>query len=311
MTAAAKGKIAITGSSGFIGGFLAATLTAAGWQVKGLQRPGRRTARNVTWETVPGSLEDFSSLRRLLAGVEAVVHCAGLVRGASYEDFARVNVTGLQNLLEAVRLCDPPPRIIHFSSLAARQPQLSWYAASKLAGEECLRENCGELDFTILRPPAVYGPGDREMLPLFRLMAKGFAVLPGTGDSRFSLLHVEDLAGAVTRILEAPQPGRVFELHDGREGGYDWFAVIEIAGRLRRRSIRRVKLPIPLLNAVARINLAAARCFSYRPMLTPGKVREIAHPDWVADNRKISAATGWRPQIELARGLGELLDWSA
>ena len=304
-----SGKVAITGVSGFIGNFLAHFLGEKGWRVKGLVRPGRRLEGPRSWEVVHGCLEDFAALRRLLEEVEVVIHCAGQVRGASYDDFARINVTGLENLLEVAASCKKPPRIIHFSSLAARQPQLSWYAASKREGEERLQARASGLDWTILRPPAVYGPGDREMLPVFRLMARGIAPVPGNGESRFSLLHVEDLAAAVEMILESPQPGRTFELGDGREVGYDWFEVIEIATSLRGRPVRRLHVPLSLLSLAAGVNLTLARLFSYRPMLTPGKVREIAHSDWVADHRELAAATGWQPRIGLEVGLSPLCDW--
>jgi nucleoside-diphosphate-sugar epimerase len=309
MVESRKGRVAITGASGFIGSFLAARLAESGWQVKGLLRPGRKLPESAKWQAVSGSLEDFAALRSLSEEVDAVIHCAGAVRGADYDDFARVNVTGLANLVEVLKTSARPPRLIHFSSLAARQPQLSWYAASKHEGEEYLRANGSFFDWTILRPPAVYGPGDREMLPIFRLLARGLATVPGAGRARFSLLHVEDLAGAVERLLSDPRPGRIFELHDGRESGYDWSEVIEIAARLRRRPVRRLQIPALLLSLAANLNLAAARLFSYRPMLTPGKVREILHPDWVADNREITAATGWQPQISLETGLAGLCDW--
>jgi nucleoside-diphosphate-sugar epimerase len=192
------------------------------------------------------------------------------------------------------------------SSLAARMPHLSDYAASKWRGECAIKAAPGNLRWTILRPPAVYGPGDRELAPLFRCIARGLAPVPAHATGRFSLIHVDDLASAVLRWLEADTGyGRTFEIDDARAGGYDWATVLAIAGPAlgRMRPVRRVSIPVALLRSVAQVNLAAARLFRYAPMLTPGKVREITHPDWLCDSHQFAAATGWRPEIGLESGL--------
>ncbi len=309
MPETSKGAIAITGATGFIGRTLLDRLAESGWRLRALTRSGRVKEHPLV-EPVRGSLESFAALERLVDGVEVVIHCAGAVRGASYADFARVNVTGLENLLIAIRCRSRPPRLIHLSSLAARQPQLSWYAASKNKGEELLEKHFPELSWTVLRPPAVYGPGDKEMLPVFRLMARGVAPVPGTGRSRFSLLHVTDLAAAVEMLLAGAGKGRIFELHDGKERGYDWFEVIEVVSGLRGKRVRPVRIPLACFYPPAWLNQFAARIFNLpRPMLTPGKVREIAWPEWVCDNAAFARETGWRPRVDLRRGLAALLAW--
>jgi len=302
----------VTGVSGFIGGAVAARLQAAGWRVRGLVRPAGRPARTAagSLQLVRGSLENFFSLVELVQGADAVVHCAGAVRGATREDFDLVNVAGLERLLRAVRASSPPPRrFIHFSSLAARQPHLSPYAASKKKGEVLLASQTAGLAWVVLRPPAVYGPGDREMLPLFRMMARGVALVPGDGRGRFSLLHVDDLATAVEKLLAAGVDGQVFELHDGKPAGYDWAEVMELVAARRQKPLRRLAVPLPLLLPVAWLNRQAGMLTGRKPMLTPGKVRELAHPDWVCDNEKISRQTGWQPAITLEDGLATLLNW--
>ncbi len=302
----AKKLVAITGITGFIGRTLAARLAASGWQVRGLARPGRQAGG--PFQVVRGSLENFFSLRELVQGADAVVHCAGAVRGASEDDFDRVNVAGLERLLRAVRAHARSAKLLCLSSLAARRPELSFYAASKKKGEEALAAAGAGLSWVIIRPPAVYGPGDREMLPVFRLLHRGIAPLPDGGRGRFSLLHVDDLAAAVLRLLELPVTGRVFELHDGKPGGYDWFEVVELVAAFRQKPIRRLQVPFPLslLLPFAWGNQLVGRVTGWRPMLTPGKLRELACPDWVCDNEGIGRETGWQPTIDLAAGLATL-----
>lgn len=296
--------LALTGATGFIGRRLIIRLTAAGWAVRALQRTPGRPASHEAVEWVTGSLEDPVSLARLLDGVDAVVHCAGAVRGASLADFSGVNADGVARIASVAAGLERPPPFVLISSLAARRPELSHYARSKRDGELALESAAGAMPWVALRPPVVYGPGDREVAPLFVWMSRGIAPVPADGAGRFSLLYVDDLAEAVDGCLAHAAPGgRVFELHDGRQGGYAWSQVIGEAQRHFGRRVRRLNIPASALRALSGLNLAAARLLRYSPMLTPGKVREICHPDWVCDNGPVSDATGWEPRVRLAQGL--------
>lgn len=300
--------LALTGATGFVGTTLLSHLTAAGWPVRALYRPrkGRAPPNLPRVEWVAGDLEDPRALDALLAGSYAVIHCAGLVRGASRFDFDRVNEDGARRVAQAAVRQVQVPRFLLISSLAARVPELSHYAGSKWRGECAVKIVSDKLRWTVLRPPAVFGPGDRELLPLFRSIASGFAPLPAGVGRRFSLIYVDDLAIAVLRWLSADAGHeQTFELDDGRSGGYDWGDVLDIAGRVLRGGapVRPVPIPIPLLNLAALANLGASRLLGYAPMLTPGKVKEITHPDWVCDNDSITRAIGWHPAFGLERGL--------
>ncbi len=306
-----KGPVALTGATGFIGGALAKQLAGSGWRIKALVRsfPKATVLHRLGVELVQGDLSDTEALRSLLSGVTAVVHCAGAVRGIDDEDFARVNVAGTERIAAIAARMDPPPLFVSLSSLAAREPHLSAYAASKLAGEGVLERVAGAMPFTILRPPAVYGPGDREMLPLLLLMMRGIAPVLGPSQARFSMLYVDDLALAVERSLVAGERGRgVFELHDGRVGGYTWDSVVETASGLRGKPVRRLELPRSLLHGLAAVSSHWGRLTGTAPMLTPGKVKELTHANWVCDNTEVSRALGWAPQIEFAEGLRRTLE---
>ncbi len=307
-----KNKIvALTGATGFIGTALIKQLQQAGWQVKALYRPkpGRSpiSSQSLTW--VAGELSDLPSLTSLMANADAVIHCAGAVRGVTQADFDLINEIGARHVAEVAAAQNKPPRLLLISSLAARMPELSHYAGSKMRGELAIKNS--PLRWTIFRPPAVYGPGDRELLPLFQSMAKGLAPLPAGANGRFSIIHVHDLAAAMVHCLgQDAGDGKTFELDDGHSGGYDWPSVIQIAQAVLRDGgkIRRLSIPIGLLKLVAWTNFYAAQLLRYAPMLTPGKIREITHSDWLCDNNDITRITGWQPTCELAQGLAGLFD---
>lgn len=262
-------------------------------------------------ERVPGSLEDRDALAQLTDGADCVIHCAGVVRGGRYAHFHQGNVNGSVNLFERLAAGSHPARVIFFSSLAAREPRLSWYARSKFAAEQALLNTAPAqvpFDWTVLRPPAVYGPGDREMLPLFRLMAqRGIAPLPGSAQARVSLLHIDDLVAATLAILDSPHgSGRTLTLHDGKADGYSWQEIADTASEAWGRPVTLRPVPPLLLNLVASNNLRLARLTGRAPMLTPSKLRELRHDNWVCDNTAIQGVCDWQPRIGLAAGLASL-----
>ncbi len=301
--------VALTGATGFIGRVLLNHLAVQGFRVKALFRPASpappHPTDSVQWQA--GDLEDIDSLRALVKDTDAIVHCAGAVRGLTLQQFKTVNADGVARLLQASTEQNVP-RFLLLSSLAAREPALSAYASSKKLGEEVLLEYQGRISWDILRPPAVYGPGDREMLPLLRLIKRGIVPVLGEKGGRFSLLYVDDLAAAVSCLLTSTEarPGHCFELHDGHPDGYNWRQIALIAAQLNGKDPRCISIPRPLLQLVGRANVSLARLAGYRPMLTPGKVREIFHSDWVCDNTAISRTTGWQPQVQFREGMRRL-----
>lgn len=306
-----KHTIALTGATGFIGNRVARRLVANGCKLQALTRitsdRSRLSGLNIHW--VEGALEDLDSLKRLVHGVDAVVHCAGAVRGATQAHFDRLNVDGVARLVQAVSEQHPLPRFLLISSLAAREPEISPYAFSKRQGEVVLSAKSGQIPWTVFRPPAVYGPGDREMLPLIRWMARGIAFVLGSGNTRFSMLYVDDLAEAIRYwLLDDCSQEQVLELHDGHPGGYSWQDVIATFERLGTKRVRRVHVPVAGVRLAATLNFIAARMLGYEPMLTPAKLRELRHPNWVCENAAITRETGWKPHVSLENGLKRTLD---
>lgn len=302
--------IAITGATGFVGGATLARLIERGQAVRVLVRDGRQVTAAKQIEVVSGSLDDSQSLDQLVAGCSAVIHIAGSVSGRNYVDLARTNAAGCERLIQAVNRRAPQARLVHVSSLAAREPALSDYAASKRAGEDLVETS--NLSWLILRPPAVYGPDDAALAPLWKLLARGLLPRIGLPNARFSLLHVDDLADAlVAAALASNRDCSKLCLHDGRPGGYSWQDIAEIASQRRGGKIRTIAVPPALLRLVGGLNLFGARLSKRTPpVLVPGKVAELVHPDWVCDNAQLPGCPDWKPRRMFEDCLVDLPGWS-
>jgi nucleoside-diphosphate-sugar epimerase len=299
--------IAMTGATGFVGRSIARELRDRGWRLRALvRRPAPEMANDI--EQVPGSMEDAASLSALVRDARIVVHCAGAIRAARREDFRRVNAFGTRRLLAAVRQAPEPPRVLLMSSLAAREPRLSAYAASKREAEDMLAE-CG-VDHCTIRPPAVYGPGDRATLPLFRLLTRAVAVLPGSPRSRFSLIFVDDLAACVGAVIDRPLwNGGLVEPDDGQPRGYAWADLAAIAGRRLGIRVRLLLLPKWLLWVPAAIAEALASVLGRLPVITLGKLRELYHDDWVSRPTAQGLLEGWQARTRFSEGFARTLRW--
>ena len=303
---------AVTGATGFVGSHIVGRLARAGWQVRILTRrlPVNAHYGDAAVEAVIGTLEDRQAVANLVANADAVVHAAGKVKARSHAEFFAANATCTRLLVEAALATERRPRFLFISSLAARQPQISDYAASKLAGEAELTRLDGELPWSILRPPAVYGPGDRETLKFFRTLRLGLALLPPARDARLSLMHVGDLAAAAAAAVGATATdSRIFEIDDGHNGGYSWEDLVRTAARHLDLRPLRLRVPGPLLTAFAHANAAIHRLTGAPAMLTPGKVREFLHRDWTSRDSALTAVTNWQPTIGLDEGFAETIAW--
>ena len=290
------GPIAFTGATGFIGSSLVKELRRLDWKVK---------AENDGVQWIVGDLHNRDALKQLLDGVRVVIHCAGTVRGNSLEEFVHTNVEGTINLIGLIAEIDHPPNFLFISSLAAREPQLSWYASSKRLAEEKIVEYSDIMPWTIFRPTAVYGPGDRELKPLFRITRRGVLPVIGKPTKKVSLLYIDDLVSAVIHWVSASSSVRgTYEIADSTSGGYDFYAIAEIARETWRRPVHIISVPVVTCYLFAAINTMLARIFRYSAMFTPGKVRELNHPDWRCDITALEQALpGWHPLTRLQDGL--------
>ncbi len=199
---------------------------------------------------------------------------------------------------------------MQISTLAARLPEVSPYAASKAAGERLVLAHSGRLRVIVVRPPAVYGPQDRATLPLFRGMARGLLAHPGSRDARFSLLYAPDLVDLVRTLLaDPPADGTIIEPDDGTPGGYDWKALAGLAEAHLGRKVRLVQIPRAAMSFVAWLAERRGRLSGRPPILSRGKVAELYHRDWVSDTRAMAKVPGWKPEIRFADGLAATVTW--
>jgi uncharacterized protein YbjT (DUF2867 family) len=297
--------VAVTGASGFVGPHLVAALSRRGWKVRLLLRRWSPlpSLAGVEAEIVWGDLNDAAALRRLVDGADAVVHAAGLIKARDADDFMAVNRDGTARLAALA----PNATFLLLSSLAAREPRLSPYAASKRAAEEALAGRAGP--WLAVRAPAVYGPGDRETLSYFRTAGFGIAPEPKGKGARLSLIHVQDLAEVLALALAGSFPSSVYEIDDGHPGGYGYGDMAEAAGRALGRRLTRVPVPRPVMAAVAGLNSLGQALGGSVRILTAGKVAEIFHTDWVANDRRLAATTGFRARYDLWTGFEDAVRW--
>ncbi|MFM2236776.1 MAG: hypothetical protein RL209_810, partial [Pseudomonadota bacterium] len=254
----------------------------------------------VSW--VHGRLDDPASLNELCKGADAVLHIAGVVNAPDAAGFESGNVTGTANMIAAAQSAGIH-RFVAVSSLAAREPALSLYGASKAKAENLVKAST--LDWTVIRPPGVYGPGDTEMFDMFRIATKGWALLPPRG--RVSVIHVDDLARLLVTLLSAENVSKcLFEADDGTAGGWSHEAFAKAIGAAVGRDIRAVHGPAFLLKFAGWADRAIR---GPKAKLTPDRANYLAHPDWTIDPKAAPAIALWQPEIATELGLKDTVDW--
>jgi nucleoside-diphosphate-sugar epimerase len=294
--------LAVTGATGFVGSAVLEAALAAGYRVRALARREQPARAGVEW--MRGDLADGGALAAMCAGADAAIHVAGLTNTPDPAEFEAANVTGTARVVEAMRAAGAK-RLVFVSSLAAREPRLSAYGASK-ARAETVVEASG-LDWTIIRPPAVYGPRDIDMLDLFRAAKWGVVPLPPGGAT--SIIHADDLAGLLLALTgnAAPTRKQIYEPDDGREGGWSHKELAAAIGRaVGRPAVFAPHLPRAVLDAAA----AADRLLrGDRAKLTADRVGYMSHPNWVARSDRRVPPGIWQPRIAGEEGLRATAEW--
>lgn len=295
--------LALTGATGFVGKATVDHALARGFHVRALTRRDQPPRDNVSW--IAGSLASEDSLACLASGADAVVHIAGVVNGST-ADFQRGNIDGTRNMAAAATSMGVR-RFVHVSSLAAREPDLSQYGRSKERAEQEVRRSA--LDWTMIRPPGVYGPGDLEMRDVFRMAKLGLVILPPPG--RISLIHVADLARLLV-ALAVSDPGReVYECDDGHDGGYTHSEFARLIGAaIGKRALPLPLIPLPMPRALLRFaGWADPLVRDSAAKLTADRAAYLSHPDWTARPERRPPAHLWAPRVSTSEGLRQTADW--
>lgn len=292
--------LAITGATGFVG---AATLDEAlgqGRTVRALTRKPQEPREGVGW--VSGTLDDEAALKELCEGADAVIHIAGLTNTPDIAAFEAANVTGTGRMIAAAKAAGVK-RFVFVSSLSARQPELSAYGASKARAEELVQAS--KLDWTIVRPPGVYGPRDVDYLEMFRTAKWGFVPLPPGGAS--SIIHVGDLARLLIALADRKALKTIYEPDDGRVGGWSHKELAQaIAQAVGRRSVFAPHLPRPILDFAASADRLVR---GEKAKLTADRVGYMAHPNWVARSDRAVPGEIWEPRVSGEEGLKSTAEW--
>ena len=291
--------IALTGGTGFVGSRLIALAVEAGHRVRALTRRQQAEREHIAW--VPGDLSDTAALATLCEGANAVIHVAGVVNAPDRAGFARGNIEGTRNMLAAAEEAGAR-RFVHVSSLAAREPGMSAYGWSKAEGDALVQAST--LDWTIVRPPAIYGPGDMEMLELFKLAKRGLALLPPGG--RLSVIEVGDLGRLLLALALTGARRQVLDADDGVDGGWSHREFAQAIGTAVGKRVAAFALPRPLLMAGAHLDRLVR---GKGAKLTPDRVAYFCHQDWVIDPAKRPPANLWTPQVETEAGLAATAAW--
>jgi nucleoside-diphosphate-sugar epimerase len=297
----AAAPLAVTGGTGFVGSTLIDLASRNGVPVRALARSEQPPRPGVTW--VRGDLADDAALAQLVTGTRAVLHLAGVVSTPDPAGFHQGNVAGTEALVHAARDAGVS-RFVFVSSLSAREPALSAYGRSKFLAEELVQVS--GLDWTIVRPPAIYGPRDREMLELFKAARWGVVPMPPAG--RASMIHVMDLAHLLLALARggAEVSQRLFEPDDGRAGGWSHREMAQAIGAAVGRRVRVPHLPKGVLSLVARLDKAMR---GDKAKLTADRVGYMSHPDWVCRPEKAPPPALWRAEIATEDGLAATAAW--
>lgn len=318
-------KALITGATGFVGSHLVSELLKRGYQVSALVRKTSDLSGlvNTGVELTFGDVSDRDSLKKIFFDFDYIFHVAGLIRAKNPDDFFKANAQGTKNLLEALQESGyPVKRFVLVSSTAAsgpspnRQPRresdlcqpVSIYGQSKLEGEKFALEFAHKIPITIIRPPAIYGPQDRQLLNFFKLAKWGIVPLVGKNENYFSVVYVQDLVDAIILAAENPKAqGEIYFIADDEI--YNWEKVGEIACRVLGKRAFKFSAPKFLLYLAAIVSELVGKITGKSMYLNRRKLKEIHYKYWVCDISKAKKELGFVPKFDFKRGAWETINW--
>jgi nucleoside-diphosphate-sugar epimerase len=312
-------KALITGGTGFIGSHLVGALARSGFFVRCLIRHSSdlRYISDINVRKVIGDCTDLESLYNAVKGADYVFHLAGLTKASKDEDYYNANVKGTENIINAVLKVNPYiKRFVYLSSLAAAGPSIdgsaltedsepmpvSSYGRTKLEGERIVLKHKRDIPITVIRPPAVYGPRDKDLLVFFKLVNSGFA--PYWGKSYYSFIYVEDLInGIILSALNDSAIGEIFFISDSNIYSNDDI-IKAIANAVMKKPIK-IYIPGFLMTALGFLS----QRISGVNIINPDKIKEIKYPYWICDTKKIKSLLNYEPMVKIDEGFKQTVQW--
>jgi nucleoside-diphosphate-sugar epimerase len=316
-------KVLVTGATGFIGSYLTEELVNKGYEVRCLVR----TQSDLRWiadldvECVYGDLFNIQSLKRAAKGMDYVYHLAGVVDSTSKANFINVNYQGTKNLIEVVKK-ENLKRFVYLSSQSASGPSdslrpltemdkakpVSVYGRSKLAAESVINRYADMVPITILRASSVYGPRDRGLLTVFKMVKRGIVPLLSYSDKYINVIHVRDLVNGIINAGESDKTvGQLYFISENRP--YSWAEISNIALRNFGKKGIRVPISFGLLNRGVKILEFSSKVFQHSIRLTTDRMREIEEDFWICSSKKIAKDIGFKTSVKIEDGINETLSW--
>jgi 2-alkyl-3-oxoalkanoate reductase len=319
-------KVLVTGASGFLGSHVAEQLSNEGHTVRALVRKtsNRKFLQSLKGvELAEGGVEDADRVADAADGVDAIIHVAGIVKARGDHEFSATNVQGTINVLDAARKRAPGiRRFVHVSSLEACGPSkdgtpvpvaqegpITGYGRSKLAAEKALLTARQDLPITILRPTAIYGPRDVEILEAFRSVKRGILPLTGDGSAHYTFVYGPDCAKACVKAISADVPsGSIFHISDG--GVYTQRSMMEdIERALGKRAFARMGIPFGVIKTASIFVEAYGKLMDKPVMLTREKANMLSQPYWVCSSKGAEEALGWKSEVTWPDGVHLAVKW--
>ncbi len=295
-------RIAITGATGFVGRVVVDHLLAQGHSLAALVRNAATANLHPDVKRVVGDLKTPSALLELAKNVDVVLHIAGAVTAISRSAYMDVNVAGTLAVAEAAK-ASGVNRFVYVSSLAATEPTLNFYAESKSLAEKVLSTFQSDMNIAVLRPAAIYGPGDTATLPLLQALMSRFALIPGSAMAAFSMVHVEDVARSLVEAALNTHIG-TFELDDGGTG-YSWPDLVAVTRENFAVPQRAFYIPRQIALAVGHIGDVWANVSGKPALVNSGQIKQIYHPDWRVKGQRWPLTL----PIKLRDGLPQTIRW--
>jgi len=319
-------RVLVTGATGFLGSHIAEQLKAQGHEVRCLVRKTSNTEflDELGVERVVGAVDDPDSLPDAVRGVDAVVHSAGIVKAKTPADFDRVNHIGARDLAQATLEHAPGvKRFVLVSSAGVMGPGLpdkphriddatnpvTHYGRSKLAGEHAVLALKDELPVTVIRPPAIYGPRDAEILALFKTIRRGFAFRLGDSLRAISMVFGPDCARACIRAIDADVPsGSIYFVEDGQ--AYSFTSMTDaVADAYGVKLWAKPRIPPPVLRVAAAFSEMYAKVANKAVIFNRDKLNELLMQDFLVDSSDARTALEWQPEVMFPEGAQLTAKW--